>query len=59
LPIHQGIEADYLQGPDEVHVQQIGKQELKRVPMLRERYDGVRKREAELYKQAGMVRAKL
>jgi hypothetical protein len=42
-----------------VHVQQIGKQELKRVPMLRERYEGVRKREEALYKASGKVKAKL
>jgi acyl-CoA dehydrogenase len=42
-----------------VHIQQIGKQELKRVPMLRERYEGVRQREAELFKAHGKVKAKL
>jgi acyl-CoA dehydrogenase len=39
--------ADY-QGPDEVHIQQQGKQELKRVPMLRERYGRIREKSARL-----------
>jgi acyl-CoA dehydrogenase len=36
------------QGPDEVHIQQQGKQELKRVPMLRERYGRIRDKSARL-----------
>jgi hypothetical protein len=36
------------QGPDEVHIQQQGKQELKRVPMLRERYGRIREKSARL-----------
>ena len=35
-------------GPDEVHIQQQGKQELKRVPMLRERYGRIRDKSARL-----------
>ncbi|KAK4686954.1 acyl-CoA dehydrogenase, partial [Tremellales sp. Uapishka_1] len=38
----------YADGPDEVHVQQIGRQELKRVEKLIERHDEVKKREAKL-----------
>jgi hypothetical protein len=37
-----------MQGPDEVHIQQQGKQELKRVPMLRERYGRIREKSARL-----------
>jgi acyl-CoA dehydrogenase len=37
-----------MQGPDEVHIQQQGKQELKRVPMLRERYGRIRDKSARL-----------
>ena len=36
------------QGPDEVHIQQQGKQELKRVPMLRERYGRIREKSKRL-----------
>jgi acyl-CoA dehydrogenase len=36
------------QGPDEVHIQQQGKQELKRVPMIRERYGRIREKSGRL-----------
>lgn len=36
------------QGPDEVHIQQIGKAELKRVEELRQRAARVKSREAKL-----------
>jgi hypothetical protein len=42
-----GREAD-IQGPDEVHIQQQGKQELKRVPMLRDRYGAIREKSGRL-----------
>ncbi|KAJ9127113.1 hypothetical protein QFC24_001348 [Naganishia onofrii] len=42
----------YADGPDEVHLQQIGKQELKRVPQLQERNAGIKKREAQAMREA-------
>jgi acyl-CoA dehydrogenase len=44
-------------GPDEVHIQQQGKQELKRLPMLRERYDKIREKSSRLL--GDQVKAKL
>jgi acyl-CoA dehydrogenase len=41
-----------MQGPDEVHLQQIGKQELKRVPLLQERNALIKQREAQLMREA-------
>jgi acyl-CoA dehydrogenase len=40
------------QGPDEVHLQQIGKQELKRVPELQARNAGIKQRETQLMREA-------
>jgi hypothetical protein len=40
-------------------VQQIGKQELRRVAMLREREAGVKRKAERLLKEAGLTRAKL
>ena len=48
-----------LQGPDEVHIQQIGKAELKRVPMLVERTQGIKKRSEKLMRESGITKAKL
>lgn len=42
----------FSQGPDEVHLQQIGKQELKRVPQLQERNAGIKQRETQLMREA-------
>ncbi|GHJ87300.1 hypothetical protein NliqN6_3702 [Naganishia liquefaciens] len=42
----------YADGPDEVHLQQIGKQELKRVPLLQERNALIKQREAQLMREA-------
>lgn len=41
-----------LQGPDEVHLDQLGRTELKRVPVVREKYARVQKREEELTKNS-------
>lgn len=40
------------QGPDEVHLDQLGRTELKRVPTVREKYARVQKREEELTKNS-------
>lgn len=40
------------QGPDEVHLDQLGRTELKRVPAVREKYARVQKREEELTKNS-------
>jgi hypothetical protein len=42
--------ADHLrgQGPDEVHIQQIGQRELKRAPELKAKQQAAKKREAAL-----------
>jgi len=48
-----------LQGPDEVHIQQIGKAELKRVPMLVERTEKIKARSEKMLNEAGIVKAKL
>jgi acyl-CoA dehydrogenase len=47
------------QGPDEVHVQQIGKQELKRVEILQAREAAVKRKAAALLKEAGLAKARL
>jgi len=44
----------YADGPDEVHIQQIGKNELKRAPMLRTILETQQKKSAELFKTAGI-----
>lgn len=49
----------FSQGPDEVHVQQIGKQELKRVEILQAREAAVKRKAAALIKEAGLAKAKL
>ncbi|WVQ83307.1 hypothetical protein IAT38_005446 [Cryptococcus sp. DSM 104549] len=51
----------YADGPDEVHIQQIGKQELKRVEELRRRTEKVIAKSDRLLKEAGLghVKAKL
>jgi len=41
------VEAD-VKGPDEVHIQQQGKQELKRIQMIRERYGAIREKSGRL-----------
>jgi hypothetical protein len=45
------------QGPDEVHIQQQGKQELKRVPMIQTRSGKIREKSGKL--TGGSERAKL
>lgn len=42
------------QGPDEVHVQQIGQRELKRVPRLKKLSEEAKKSEAELFRKHGI-----
>ncbi|KAG0659006.1 hypothetical protein C6P46_005391 [Rhodotorula mucilaginosa] len=42
----------YADGPDEVHLDQLGRTELKRVPAVREKYARVQKREEELTKNS-------
>jgi len=37
-----------VKGPDEVHIQQQGKQELKRIQMIRERYGAIREKSGRL-----------
>ncbi|RSH92212.1 hypothetical protein EHS25_008627 [Saitozyma podzolica] len=49
----------FADGPDEVHVQQIGKQELKRVEILQAREAAVKRKAAALIKEAGLAKAKL
>jgi acyl-CoA dehydrogenase len=44
-----------LQGPDEVHIQQIGRRELKRAKRLRELSAELAKKEAALFKAQGIV----
>jgi len=44
----------YADGPDEVHIQQIGKNELKRAPELRKILEQQEKRRSELFKTAGI-----
>jgi len=40
-------------GPDEVHMQQVGQRELRRAPELHKRREALKKKEAELLKQNG------
>lgn len=47
------------QGPDEVHIQQIGKRELKRVEELQSRTEKIRRECERLLKEGGKERAKL
>lgn len=47
------------QGPDEVHIQQIGKRELKRVEELQSRTEKIRRKSEKLLKEGGKERAKL
>ncbi|WWD21555.1 hypothetical protein CI109_106041 [Kwoniella shandongensis] len=49
----------YADGPDEVHIQQIGKQELKRVEELRKRTDQIKAKSEKLLREGGKERAKL
>jgi len=42
------------QGPDEVHIQQIGKTELKRSPLLKKKTEDVKRKEQALYKKSGI-----
>ncbi|OCF45832.1 acyl-CoA dehydrogenase [Kwoniella heveanensis CBS 569] len=49
----------YADGPDEVHIQQIGKKELKRVEDLKARTDKIRRDSERLLQANGLTRAKL
>ncbi|KAK8847464.1 hypothetical protein IAR55_005322 [Kwoniella newhampshirensis] len=49
----------YADGPDEVHIQQIGKQELKRIEELRKRSDEIRAKSEKLLRDGGKHRARL
>ncbi|WWD07608.1 hypothetical protein V865_005709 [Kwoniella europaea PYCC6329] len=49
----------YADGPDEVHIQQIGKNELKRVEGLRQRSEKVKKESDRLLRKDGKLKAKL
>ncbi|WVQ75974.1 hypothetical protein IAR50_005610 [Cryptococcus sp. DSM 104548] len=49
----------FADGPDEVHIQQIGKRELKRVEELQERSERMRRASKRLLKADGKERAKL
>ncbi|WVR04678.1 hypothetical protein IAU60_001689 [Kwoniella sp. DSM 27419] len=49
----------YADGPDEVHIQQIGKNELKRVDALRARTDKIQRESERLLNADGKARAKL
>lgn len=51
--------ADASQGPDEVHIQQIGKQELKRVEELQRKDKEVKAKSKKLMESNGKARAKL
>ena len=42
------------QGPDAVHIQQVGQRELKRAPGLYKRNEEVQKKEKDLLKRAGL-----
>ncbi|CAE6428922.1 unnamed protein product [Rhizoctonia solani] len=44
----------YADGPDEVHMQQIGQRELKRAPRVRELSAAVQRKEDQLWKAAGI-----
>ncbi|KAB5593635.1 Acyl-CoA dehydrogenase [Ceratobasidium theobromae] len=48
----------YADGPDEVHMQQIGQRELKRVPRVKELSAAAKRKEEQLWKAAGL-KAKL
>ncbi|WVW78356.1 hypothetical protein I302_100310 [Kwoniella bestiolae CBS 10118] len=49
----------YADGPDEVHIQQIGKNELKRVERLRSRIERIKKESDKLLNEHGKVKARL
>ncbi|AFR97530.2 acyl-CoA dehydrogenase [Cryptococcus neoformans C23] len=49
----------FADGPDEVHIQQIGKRELKRVEELQSRTEKIRRESERLLKEGGKERAKL
>lgn len=49
----------YADGPDEVHIQQIGQRELKRVPRLKELNEEAKRREGELWKKNPGLKAHL
>ncbi|GJE84601.1 acyl-CoA dehydrogenase NM domain-like protein [Phanerochaete sordida] len=44
----------FADGPDAVHIQQIGQRELKRAPEVTRRFDEVRKREKEVFAKYGV-----
>jgi acyl-CoA dehydrogenase len=44
----------FADGPDEVHIQQIGKTELKRSPLLKKKTEDVKRKEQALYKKSGI-----
>ncbi|WRT64718.1 uncharacterized protein IL334_001652 [Kwoniella shivajii] len=49
----------YADGPDEVHIQQVGKNELKRAEKLKERTEMIKQKSDSLLKEAGKLKAKL
>ena len=44
----------FADGPDAVHIQQIGQRELKRAPEVTRRLEQIRKREKELFAKYGV-----
>lgn len=43
-----------MQGPDAVHIQQVGQRELKRAPALTKKYAEVKRKEKALLEKAGI-----
>jgi acyl-CoA dehydrogenase len=51
-PFHLDF-TDVFQGPDAVHIQQVGQRELRRAPGLTKRHAEVKKKEKVLLEKAG------